>query len=176
MTQAGIQGIYPQTITKIEAGTRQLKFSEGMALASVLQTSAYNLIRPDRVDERAAMLSAAVDALRKHRRVVEDATADYLEAAARVFEQAGLAAIAGVPEQTVQIAVKKAQEPLDELGIRGQARFVTRELLSEINMGLKWVALSPVLSIPEIISKRLPPEARHQPGVWPSPPRGSDDG
>ena len=71
----GVPGMHPQTITKIEAGTRALKFAEGLVLAEVLQ------VRPEELrrlhEERAVIrwrmvqnsqrtmgaLNTAVDAL-----------------------------------------------------------------------------------------------------------------
>lgn len=71
----GVPGMHPQTITKIEAGTRALKFTEGLVLAEVLQVrpeelrhlheeraiSQWQMIR--RSQETAQALAAAVDAL-----------------------------------------------------------------------------------------------------------------
>lgn len=42
-----VQGIYPQTIAKIEGGTRALKFAEGLALARVLGVRPEALDAPD---------------------------------------------------------------------------------------------------------------------------------
>ena len=66
----GMPGMWPQTITKIEAGTRDLKFVEGLALAKVLEVDPGALVELTATDLAArrvvtarAWLSAAVDDL-----------------------------------------------------------------------------------------------------------------
>ncbi len=44
MTAHGLPGFYPQTITKIEAGTRDLKFREGLVMAEILGVDPYALV------------------------------------------------------------------------------------------------------------------------------------
>lgn len=39
LTLEGLAGMYPQTIVKLEGGTRGLKFDEGLAIAKVLQVA-----------------------------------------------------------------------------------------------------------------------------------------
>lgn len=43
LTEKGLEGIYPQTIAKIESGLRTLKFVEALMLAEVLQLNVHRL-------------------------------------------------------------------------------------------------------------------------------------
>lgn len=57
MTAAGLEGIYPQTITRIEQGKRSLKLHEGIALARILHVAVDSLLeRPSFADQLGASL------------------------------------------------------------------------------------------------------------------------
>ena len=43
MTEAGVSGFYPQTVTKIERGSRALKLTEGLHLARILNVEPRDL-------------------------------------------------------------------------------------------------------------------------------------
>ena len=46
MVSRGFEGFYPQTVLKVEKGTRALKFDEGIALAGVLDVDPWGLLIP----------------------------------------------------------------------------------------------------------------------------------
>ena len=64
MTDDGCAGFYPQTILKVEKGTRSLKFTEADSLARVLRVPMVNLLYPD--DPAASDL---VEILKMHSRI-----------------------------------------------------------------------------------------------------------
>ena len=84
----GVPGMHPQTITKIEAGTRAVKFAEGLVLAEVLQVRPEELrhlheeravIRWRMVRNTQATMVALADA--------ENALATFLASSTRLLDQ-----------------------------------------------------------------------------------------
>ncbi|WP_402371426.1 helix-turn-helix domain-containing protein [Isoptericola rhizosphaerae] len=73
MAEAGIEGFYPQTVLKVEKGTRALKFVEGLELARVLGVEPQHLYSP-------APQTAVLAGLRAGTRMVERRRQRYLQA------------------------------------------------------------------------------------------------
>ncbi|WP_336707548.1 helix-turn-helix transcriptional regulator [Oerskovia sp. USHLN155] len=63
MSAAGVDGMYPQTILKIEKGTRSLKFHEGLALAKILEVKPADLYDPTVEDVRGSLALLALGSL-----------------------------------------------------------------------------------------------------------------
>lgn len=65
MSAAGVEGMYPQTILKIEKGARSLKFHEGLALAKILQVKPSNLYDPTLEDYQGSLATLALSSVRR---------------------------------------------------------------------------------------------------------------
>ena len=88
MTRAGIGGIYPQTILKIEKGTRPLRYTEAFALAIVLSVPLHAFGEPNN-----ELFAARVDAERANQRIGDirrgiDREREYLETLERALVEA----------------------------------------------------------------------------------------
>jgi transcriptional regulator with XRE-family HTH domain len=57
LSEAGVPGMHPQTITKLEAGSRSLKFTEGIPLAKILEVGPSALML---TDERESEFAGAI--------------------------------------------------------------------------------------------------------------------
>lgn len=89
LTERGIRGIYPQTITKIEAGNRVIKLTEGLAIADVLKVDPHALAVDDEnanIRLAVARLRAKTYELRALRMALGEAAARAQEASKELFE------------------------------------------------------------------------------------------
>lgn len=96
IAELGVSGIYPQTIAKIEAGNRALKFSEGIALAHVLGVepgSFFTMLPLDELRLEARGLHRQIARVRVQLDELEAARADHLVTLARLEED--LASVLG---------------------------------------------------------------------------------
>lgn len=78
LTGAGLEGIYPQTVTKIEAGTRKISLREAPVFAEVLGASVENLYMAT-LDQALALARVANEVGRHFARIRESAI-DMLDA------------------------------------------------------------------------------------------------
>lgn len=122
LTKQGIGGIYPQTVTKIEAGQRGMKLTEGIAIARVLGVPVEWLARPEPVAEREGALKRAVADLQASRREVEGAVGKYLDAVRRVELQIKSSADEGVDDSRLAWARREVETPIGDVVVVGHAR------------------------------------------------------
>jgi len=67
MVEAGVEGFYPQTVLKVEKGTRALKFVEGLELAAVLGVEPRDLYKTTPWAAALAELQAGLKLIERRR-------------------------------------------------------------------------------------------------------------
>lgn len=89
LTAAGVEGMYPQTVLKIEKGQRSLKLHEGVALARVLKVPV-ELITGDGSDLAALLeIRSALAATRAAQRQLDRAAMEFDDAVRRLRTAVG---------------------------------------------------------------------------------------
>lgn len=128
MASRGFEGFYPQTVLKIEKGTRSLKFVEGVVLADVLGVGPAELFELPERTEADAMVDRQVRMLRDEFASLEEGLRDF-ENARRYLEwlleqqepsesnaaRARRALEAYTFEEVLQVAHRKQQHYLETL-------------------------------------------------------------
>jgi transcriptional regulator with XRE-family HTH domain len=112
LVDSGLAGFYPQTVLRVEKGTRPLRLAEAQVVAAVLNTELRALTEDP---EETAMLRAVADAQKK-RTAVLDAVLAYLKARPN--------AIAAFDRMSDRLEETAAREGRDE----GEVAYVRRQL------------------------------------------------
>lgn len=124
VSRRGVPGIYPQTITKIETGSRALKFSEGMVIARVLRVTPADLAGAetwDPVQGALYKLNVAAKGAKDASIEASSALAVFLTKIDELKAEIAVAASSGLLDSRIHYAQEIAAEDLNSVIRRARA-------------------------------------------------------